>query len=101
MLRDRQYKYVHYVNARPQLFDLLADRDEVHDLAQTDDGQALVREYAVRLRALLDPEAVDAQAKADQTARVAVFGGEAKVRARGTFTNSPAPGEDPGFQTYP
>ena len=50
------------------------------------------------LRSLLDPEAVDAQARADQRTRIEAFGGEAAVRARGTFTNSPVPGEAPGFR---
>jgi choline-sulfatase len=101
MLRDQRYKYIHYVSDKPQLFNLSADPDEVNDLAHTVVGHKLVAEYELRLRALLDPEAVDAQAKIDQKARVNAFGGEVDVRRRGTFANSPAPGEDPGFQTYP
>ena len=33
MLRDLRYKYIHYLNAAPQLFDLEQDPDEVRDLA--------------------------------------------------------------------
>ena len=58
----------------------------------------MLRDFETRLRAILDPEAVDAQAKADQRAKVEAFGGEEAVLRRGTFTNSPVPGEEPGFQ---
>ena len=98
MLRDLRYKYVHYVNAPPQLFDMQNDPWELHDLAQLPEYRTVLAERERRLRALLDPEAVDAQARTDQRNRVEAFGGEAAVRARGTFTNSPVPGEAPGFR---
>ena len=37
MLRDRQYKYIHYTHEAPQLFDLSADPQELNDLS-TDPG---------------------------------------------------------------
>ena len=98
MLRDLRFKYVHYVNAPPQLFDMQNDPLELQDLAQMPEYQTVLAERERRLRALLDPEAVDARARADQRAKIEAFGGEAAVRARGTFTNSPVPGEAPGFQ---
>ena len=98
MLRDLCYKYVHYVNAPPQLFDMQNDPWELQDLARMPEYQTVLVERERRLRALLDPEAVDAQARADQRAKIEAFGGEAAVRARGTFTNSPVPGEAPGFR---
>ncbi len=98
MLRDLRYKYVYYVNAPPQLFDMQNDPDELQDLAPLPAYQAVLAERERRLRALLDPEAVDARARADQRAKVEAFGGEAAVRARGSFTNSPVPGEAPGFR---
>ena len=45
------------------------------------------------------PEAVDARAKADQRARIEAFGGRQAVLRRGTFDNSPIPGEAPAFGT--
>jgi hypothetical protein len=48
---------------------------------------------------MLDPEAMDRQAKVDQQARVAAYG-EAEVRRRGAFDNSPVPGEAPAFRAY-
>ena len=98
MLRDLRYKYVHYVDAPQQLFDMLNDPSELHDLAQLPEYRTVLAERERRLRSLLDPEAVDAQARADQRTRIEAFGGEAAVRARGTFTNSPVPGEAPGFR---
>ncbi len=93
MLRDARYKYIHYVGAPPQLFDMQADPEELHDLAQTAAGSALCQHYEATLRRILDPEAVNARAKADQAARVARHGGREAVIARGFFQNSPAPGE--------
>ena len=58
---------------------------------------ALLRRFARELRALLDPEAVDRRAKADQAARLAACGGRAAVLARGTFANSPTPDEAPAW----
>ncbi|MEZ4868895.1 MAG: sulfatase-like hydrolase/transferase [Caldilineaceae bacterium] len=97
MVRDQRYKYVHYVHEAPQFFDLHADPDEVNDLAGAPDDQALVTDFRQRLYDLLDPEAVDARAKADQRARIAEMGGEAAVRAKGAFDNSPTPGEKAKF----
>ncbi len=97
MLRDARYKYVHYAHEPAQLFDLIADPNEIHDLAAEPAHQDLLQRMRKRLHALLDPEAIDAQAKAAQQARLAEMGGEAAVRARGAFDNSPTPGETPRF----
>ena len=100
MLRDRQYKYIYHVDAPPQLFDLRADPQEIHDLAQMPESQPLLAEYEARLRQIVDPEAVDARAKADQRRRIESHGGRDAVIARGAFVNSPAPGENPQFRQF-
>ena len=97
MLRNRRYKYVHYVGDRPQLFDLERDPEERHDLADAPDHLHVLRALEAELRVLLDPEATDARAKADQRAKIEAFGGRDAVIARGTFDNSPVPGEEPAF----
>jgi len=97
MVRRGKMKYIHYVGDPPQLFDLEADPDELNDLALDPTQASLLAELEDELRKLLDPEAVDARAKADQKARVEQFGGREAVLARGTFTNSPPPGEAPDF----
>jgi choline-sulfatase len=93
---------VYYVGGPPQLFDLAADPEERHDLAEAPGpatAEVLAR-FEARLRTLLDPEEVDRRAKADQAARVAAFGGREAVLARGTFANSPTPDDKPTW-AYP
>lgn len=97
MLRSGRYKYVHYVGDPPQLFDLERDPEERHDLAGSSEHRGELEALEAELRSLLDPEATDARAKEDQRAKVAAFGGREAVIARGTFDNSPAPGEEPSF----
>jgi choline-sulfatase len=92
MLRNRQYKYVYYVNDPPQLFDTSVDPDECNDLGQSADHQEVLANFERELRALIDPEAVDAQAKADQKALIDSFGGKEAVMSRGAFDNSPVHG---------
>jgi len=43
MVRGERWKYIHYEGLRPQLFDLLDDPDEFHDLG-TSPAHAQVRE---------------------------------------------------------
>ncbi len=102
MLRDARYKYIYYVGGPPQLFDLAADPEERRDLAEAPDPAtaAVLARFEDRLRALLDPEAVDRRAMADQAARVAAHGGREAVLARGTFANSPTPDDKPTW-AYP
>ena len=100
MLRDRRYKYIYHIDAPPQLFDMIADPDELDDLAGRNDAATLnlLAECESRLRAIVDPEAVDRRAKADQAKRIESLGGREAVLSRGTFTNSPVPGETPVFR---
>jgi len=93
MIRHGPFKFVHYVGMRPMLFDLDRDPEERNDLA-TDPGYAgLVRDCLAQLRGIVDPEAIDRRARADQAARIAQFGGREAILARGSFGHSPIPGE--------
>lgn len=98
MLRKGRYKYLYYVGYRPQLFDLAADPDERYDLALDAKYSDMLRGFELELRKYLDPEAVDALAKADQRAIVERNGGRAAVEMRGSFGTTPAPGEKPEFE---
>lgn len=81
MLTRGRFKYHHYVGYPCELFDLQADPEEMHDLAGDPAYAATLAEFDAALRSLLDPEAVDRQAKDDQNALVARFGGpEAALR---------------------
>ncbi len=92
MIRRGPFKFVHYVGMPPQLFDLDADPQEIRDLAAEPGYQGVVADCRRALRAVVDPEAADALAKADQAARIAAFGGREAILARGSFAYSPAPG---------
>lgn len=98
MARNRRYKYVHYAHEPAQLFDLVTDPDELTNLAESAAYETVRSKIEHDLHAILDPEATDARAKADQQARVAQMGGRAAVLAKGAFDNSPTPGEEPRFR---
>ncbi len=100
MLRDGQYKYMHFVEQPPLLFDLRQDPRECHNLATDPAYASVVGHFATALQALLDPQQINATAHRDQAARIAAAGGRAAVIARGAFDNSPVPGEEPTFRVF-
>ncbi|WP_370231659.1 sulfatase-like hydrolase/transferase [Cognatishimia sp.] len=97
MVRWQNWKYVHYVGHDPQLFDLKADPHELHNLATTrpnhPETRAALTEGERRLRAICDPDAVNAQCFADQKARIAELGGEEACLTNYVFNHTPTPGE--------
>jgi choline-sulfatase len=97
MIRKGPFKYIHYVGMPPQLFDLEADPQETRDLAQDAGYQGLVADGEDALRHIVDPDAADASAKADQGARIAAMGGRDAIIARGSFGYSPTPGTKPVY----
>ena len=56
---------------------------------------ALLRDCEAAPRRIVDPEAADRQAFADQEARLAAAGGREAVLSRGAFGFSPVPGVKP------
>jgi choline-sulfatase len=97
MIRKGQFKYVYYVGMKPQLFDLETDPQETRDLAREPGYQGLVADCEKLLRQVVDPEAADALAKADQRARIEALGGREAILKRGSFGYSPAPGAQPVY----
>jgi choline-sulfatase len=94
LLRRGRYKYVSYVGYPPELFDLEADPDEARNLAADPAYASLVEDFERTLRAIIDPEAIDAAAKADQRRRIDAAGGLQAVLAGGAkFNHTPAPKE--------
>ena len=98
MIRHGKYKYVHYAQYVPQLFDLEADPDETRDLAGDPAHAALLAECRARLQTLCDPEEVDRRAKARQAELLAANGGREAVIRRGDLGFTPAPGFAADFQ---
>jgi choline-sulfatase len=83
MLRMGRWKYHHYVAFAPELFDLQGDAAESNDLG-THPAYADVRaECAAALHEIVDPNAVNARAFADQAATIDRHGGAAAIRRRG------------------
>jgi choline-sulfatase len=97
MIRKGSWKYVHYVGHRPQLFDLAADPHEANDLGESPAHAARRAELEAELRKILDPDAVNERAFADQERRIAQHGGEEALKRRGDFGYTPAPGQTPVF----
>ena len=99
MIRNGNYKYIHYIDAPPQLFDLAKDPDELTNLADN----AMCKQITANLKRLLyqiiDPDVIDEQARSDQRALLDRHGGRDAVLSRGAFVNSPVPGEKPIFCT--
>ena len=95
MLRDAQYKYVHYTGGYPpQLFDMLDDPREQRDLGRDPSFADVVSRFESQLRSMIDPEEIDRKAKADQQARLEAGGGLEKVMSGGLKINfTPAPTE--------
>ena len=91
MLRDQRHKYVYYVGAPPQLFDLEADPEELTDLGLDPAHAPRRREFEARLRALLDPELVDREAKVDQARMAECYGGFEMLRRREKMAFTPPP----------
>jgi choline-sulfatase len=97
MLRRGDWKLVYHVGMPAQLFNLRDDPDELNDVAE-DAARAQVRaQLECALRALLDPEATDTRAKAEQRAKAAEFGGTAAILKRGGIPYTPPPGTTPEF----
>ena len=94
MLRKDRYKYHYYVGMPAELFDLENDPEETVDLAQDPRFKNVLTEMEQTLRRFLDPEAVDARAKASQAELIESYGGRAKAVGMGATGATPVPGKD-------
>jgi len=90
LLRDR-WKLVHYVGAPPQLFDLDTDPQETTDLAALPGHAGTLARLTAELRAILDPDTVNARAFADQARLIAAHGGAGAIAAGADIPFTPAP----------
>lgn len=69
MIRSGRYKLCEYVDAPPQLFDVVADPDELTDLAAIGDHAGVIADLRARLAKIADPIELDRRAKEDQQRR--------------------------------
>lgn len=91
MLRKGAWKYHEYVGYEPELFDLESDPNEVINRAGDPLCFSRLDEMRGELRKIVDPQAVDRQAKADQHSLVLSFGGREIAYRIGTEGPTPAP----------
>ena len=59
----------------------------------------VIAEAEAALRKVVDPEAADRQARADQAAKIEELGGRETILARGAFGYSPVPGTKAVYAT--
>ena len=92
MLRKGRYKYHYYVSYPPELSDLAVGPEELHDLAPDPAHRETLDKMEALLRARIDPEDVDRQAKEAQAALIERHGGRDKARNAGAPVTTPVPG---------
>lgn len=91
MLVRGHYKYHYYVGYEPELFDLREDPEETHSLHASARHREVLAQCEAELRRMLDPEAVDRQAKHDQNLFVEQHGGREAVLAMKRVGATPVP----------
>ncbi|MCZ6673809.1 MAG: DUF4976 domain-containing protein, partial [Verrucomicrobia bacterium] len=98
MVCDGRYKYIHYHNDPPELYDLETDPGENNSLHGKEEYANIETRMREALLALVDPDELDHKAKAAQAALIESHGGYEAVQKRGHFHNSPIPGEKAEFK---
>ena len=102
MVRWQHWKFVYYVGHPPQLFDLIANPDELTNLAAdcANDPivKAVLKQGEQRLRAICDPEKVNARCFADQKHRIEQLGGKEECMKAYIFNHTPTPKEQNEMQ---
>ena len=91
MLRKGRWKLNHYIGFPPELFDMENDPEELTDLAADPAHADTLAQMQAEMRKIVDPEAADAQAFADQAALIAHHGGREKALKLGAPAATPPP----------
>jgi choline-sulfatase len=91
MLRDGMYKYIHYVDCEPELYNLKDDPEENNNLAKKNDYQKILNYYQDQLHSMVDPKTVNSEALADQSDLIMRNGGINKIIDRGGLNGTPVP----------
>ncbi len=91
MLKKGRWKLNHYVGFPSELYDLEADPEELNDLAGLAGYADQLAKMEAALAGILDPEAVNEKAFADQAALIARHGGRAQALKLGAPAATPPP----------
>ena len=90
MIRQGDWKYVYYAGGYPaQLFNLADDPQELNDLANSAEYSGQRAHLHACLSEILDPEAVNAGAFADQARVIEAHGGKEKILQMPSFNHTP------------
>jgi len=82
MMRTTRYKYIERMGYEPQLYDIINDPDENHDLASDLANAELVAAHAAQMREQFSPEEVDERVKSFQNAQLERLGGVEALLAK-------------------
>ncbi len=91
MVRQGDWKLVHYIDYPPQLFNLSADPFEEKDLAARPETRDVQDRLYDELRKIVDPADVNQRVFADQEARIKRLGGVGAILSREDFNFTPVP----------
>jgi choline-sulfatase len=91
MYKKGRWKLNYYVDFPPELFDLQNDPKEHFDLANDPEHADTLANLEAELRAILDPEAIDKFAFADQADLIEFHGGRDAALALGAPGATPLP----------
>jgi len=91
MLRKGRWKLNYYVGFPPELFDLVADPEELTDRASDPACAGTLAQMEADLRKICDPEEMDRLAFADQAALIAGHGGREAALKLGAPGATPPP----------
>ena len=89
MLRDARWKYNYYPGYAPELFDMLTDPDELIDLGESAPHVDIRAQCYAQMQTLVDPEAANELAFADQAERIEELGGVEAVLNSDEFDFTP------------
>jgi len=90
MIRHKNLKYVYYAGGyEPQLFDLVDDPAEVHDLAGLFSRQDQLNQMHQKLQSVLDPEKTAERCAQDQARKLEQLGGRDAVLSLQSFNFTP------------
>ena len=90
-IRSDRYKYLHYCDGPPQLFDMQVDPHETADLAASPAHAEVLAAHLEVLHDICDPDGLDRTAKADQAALAMRLGGAQAILNAPTMTFFPPP----------
>ena len=89
MLRAGRWKYIEYIGYAPELFDIVADPEETHNLATQE--KEIVDQMAQILRTHVNPEVADRDAFKAQEDLIESFGGREAALQLGAKGATPVP----------